>query len=731
MKNTLTLITLSLLIFVISACGAAPTAEPVAAITDTVAPVSTATPEPATATPVPPTATPIPPTDTPVPAPSVDDLAAHLLAELYPDGVPAENPDRPWGIREATAEPLTVAAGQQPLWLAYTLGIADLDLNQVQIAAIYTVADGKWQELARTELTDADMMQPGTLTQLQLEPKNIWLELNTMVGAHSGIYKLLKFDGQTIETVLNNFNASPGAGNSADLDNDGTPEILLNLTDPYVFCYACGVRTPGTAVWQWNGSELVEITLTDLPADSPADVRDLNNSAVKLANGWLWKDAQIAIDQALEIAPDDTTVQWNRRLITMQTEALLEQLTYAESYPLLLHLFYGDYPAVMDIIRAYPVKDIFSTATPLVAETMASGWEQALHDWIFNATNAALAVDHELAAGYFLQGWAAYLIDPADPTVGPSLEKAVQFAPDDPFYADCLAYLPNAPTSLSIEGMSFNAVDMKLIGSGYSAERREYSVGEIAYVAIIYTHTDWYANPNYLLVVNLGAEEPEILYTVIDEFRRMSFTTYTPQGEQSLEWGDMNGDSLLDIAYRVDQGGNCWACSQLKVIQLQADGTVINLTEDTLPAEDELGDGFVLGQLADVDGDGTTEWLVGDVRWEFAFDLCHACSPHGTRIYAWDGETYRNASDQFPDFYQAEIDRLKTEVDAIVSGTEAWSGFELGPMVSLLLNYQNSGRADEGLAIFDQLTQVEQYGNRLTDEQKSSVAEARAAFGLE
>jgi hypothetical protein len=189
----------------------------------------------------------------------------------------------------------------------------------------------------------------------------------------------------------------------------------------------------------------------------------------------------------------------------------------------------------------------------------------------------------------------------------------------------------------------------------------------------------------------------------------------------------MNADGLMELPYRVDQGGNCWTCSQMQVLQLHTDDSLVNLTE-LVPVEDELGESFVLGTVMDVDYDGVQEWLVFDARFEFAFNLCHACSPTAHRVYAWDGETYRNASAQFSDYYQEQIDNLTAQVEAMAQSDEPWAGYEVGPMVSLLLAYENAGRGEEGLAIFEQYSDPAQYEGRVTEEQLQSLKDAREFF---
>ncbi|MBN1992538.1 MAG: hypothetical protein JW953_07510 [Anaerolineae bacterium] len=435
MNKTLLFISLILLL-TITACGQTSTPPPP---TNTPIPVDTPTftTEPPSPTPEPPTSTPEPPTSTPTPPPSIDELAQQLMAQIYPDGPLA--PDS-FGIEGVKVLPLTVGEGQQPLWAAFSYGLRNFEKEQMQFVAIYAYDNGQWQELSQVEMDDADYVGEDTVQQVRLEPENIWLELQAGVGAHSGTYHLFKFDSQDLQIALSGFSSSPGAGQTADVNNDGTLEVVLNTTDPYVFCYACGVWLPGFQVWQWDGEQLVEVTLTPLPDSAPADLREANNSAVTLAEAGLWKDAQAAIDQAVAIDASNKTVVWNNILISMQTEDLIEQINIG-AYPLLSHVFYGDYAAALDLMRPYPVEELFGPMSPLVVETPAQGWEDTLRDRIVGRATAALEVQPDLAAAYFLQAWANYLVDPHDPQILADLQKAAVLDPSEPPFADSLAYL--------------------------------------------------------------------------------------------------------------------------------------------------------------------------------------------------------------------------------------------------------------------------------------------------
>ena len=125
--------------------------------------------------------------------------------------------------------------------------------------AIYTQANGDWQELARQEFSSGDptvaapdYVGEGGLAQVQIEPSHTWLALEGGAGAHSGVFELLDFDGQALRVQVNGFSSSPGVGTIQDVNGDGVPDVVLDASDYYVFCYACGVADIGFQVFAWD-----------------------------------------------------------------------------------------------------------------------------------------------------------------------------------------------------------------------------------------------------------------------------------------------------------------------------------------------------------------------------------------------------------------------------------------------------------------------------------------------
>ncbi|HLF26633.1 MAG TPA: hypothetical protein VJG32_09870 [Anaerolineae bacterium] len=406
--------------------------------------VSTSTPPVSTATPAAPTVPPEPTTAAPTPDESnisTADLIAAVQAAL-----PADAFDGVQAFR------LNTAPGSPLLWLVHSFGLHNFELGSLpkHFVAIYTRAGGNWQELAHLDLqTLPDYVDENGPQQAQLDPARIWIEVPGGAGAHSGVYELLSFDGAALRTEAVGFAASPGAGNLQDLNGDGMPEVVLNESDAYVFCYACGVRKIAFGVLRWDsqGQRMVEVTLQPMTTDVPA--RPRINRAIELVQAGLWKDALVQAEEAyglVQLNPQMAEAEiavWDYALIKLHADALAEHAATGP-YPLLGNVFYGDYPAAANVMRAYSPEQLFTLASPLIAGAVAETWIPGLTYYITSSVNSALTVQADLAPAYFLRGWAEYLDNPANPQARSDVNQAATLAPADTLFANSAAYLANA-----------------------------------------------------------------------------------------------------------------------------------------------------------------------------------------------------------------------------------------------------------------------------------------------
>jgi hypothetical protein len=188
---------------------------------------------------------------------------------------------------------------------------------------------------------------------------------------------------------------------------------------------------------RWDGTKLAEVKLTPLPDSAPADLRLPVNQAVALAQAGLWKEAQETI---ATVQSADPTVAWNAGLIQLHSAPFARQAA-SGPYPLLDRVFYGDYAAALDAMRPYTPEQIFAPKSPLITVDVAQGWEKSITQWMTRTTTLAIGVKPDLAAAYYLRGWAINLGQPGSAVALADIEKAAQLDPKEPLFAAALQYL--------------------------------------------------------------------------------------------------------------------------------------------------------------------------------------------------------------------------------------------------------------------------------------------------
>lgn len=399
-------------------------------------PTPATTPEPMLLPQAAPTVTEAPPaTATSIPAPITATANPADLSQILAEslGIALQPGSGAWESVEVL--PLT-----PDLWAAFTTGFRSFDPIKNHAVAVFTQEDGLWVELGRVELECADYIDSRSLRQAALDQSSIWLTVDAGTGAHSGCFDLLRWDGTALTIAVSGFNSSPGAGEVRDVDGEGQPEVVLNASDPYIFCYACGVRLYNISILRWNGTELLPVELTRLPADTVADLREANNRAVELAEASLFPAALPLIDEALGYAPSDERVYWNHQLIHALADGR-KDFANGSPFPLLNWIFYGDWEAALTELEAYTPAQIFDPQRAILQESLAAGWEETLADWILTFSGPALAAQPELAPAWFLQGWAKFLKNPGDPAVRADVEQAARLAPGETRYRQSLEQL--------------------------------------------------------------------------------------------------------------------------------------------------------------------------------------------------------------------------------------------------------------------------------------------------
>lgn len=347
------------------------------------------------------------------------------------------------GIDGVAVLQLTGVPTEGEYWIAYSTGSRRFEETpQRHFVIAFQRVNDRWQEKSRIALENSDYVSEGSVTQVSVEPTRVWLTAESGVGAHGGCFDLINFDGNTLSNKVSSCASSPGAGSVRDIDGDGLGEVILNASDSYVFCYACGVSLINFTVMRWDGSRLVTVALEDLPTSLPAEIKSSNDRAVDLFDHSMMKDALAEIEKAYALDPTNNTLKWNRTLIKLHADARAAHVRES-AYPLLANIFYGDFPAAADILRKYKVDEVMMPAdrSPLVIGTAAENNAAYLINYITTGATSAMAVQPDLASAYFLRGWAYYLEGNYDSEALADLKQAATLAPDDPLFKAGLEFL--------------------------------------------------------------------------------------------------------------------------------------------------------------------------------------------------------------------------------------------------------------------------------------------------
>ncbi len=266
------------------------------------------------------------------------------------------------------------------------------------------------------------------------------MQVDSGVGAHGGCFNVLRFDGQALHNEVSHCGSAPGSGSLEDLNADDTLDVLLDATDHYVFCYACNVDYIVTEVKRWDGSKMVDVGLEPLPDTAPEELRQLTNRAVELAQHDLWKDAQEVIGETARFDSQDETYIWDAALINLDATRRAEHIQYS-GYPIVSTIFYGDYPAVLDIMRGYSPEELFNPNSTFFTDTPAQGYTDFMTEYLTRTTTLQLEAEPELAGAYFVRGWSLALLDPKDPNALADVQRAAGLDPSEKLFSESLAYL--------------------------------------------------------------------------------------------------------------------------------------------------------------------------------------------------------------------------------------------------------------------------------------------------
>lgn len=212
-----------------------------------------------------------------------------------------------------------------------------------------------------------------------------------------------------------------------------------------------------------------------------------------------------------------------------------------------------------------------------------------------------------------------------------------------------------------------------------------------------------------LVIYRLQANsEPALIWEDEGSDQSIQFAGLGYAWDEALGWSDLNGDGLLELPIWAANGGYCWACTRVYVLQLvpgendDSDPTVRELT-GAIPFLNLLVNPTIPKWLNDLNGDGLPEIEALDATFEFGFGFDHADSARINRVLGWQDGSYVDVTRAYPGYLQAQADHARDEVQATY-GQPLPDRHIIGRAVSMLLAYDAQGRRDEGWSIFLQVS---------------------------
>ncbi|MFN2164804.1 MAG: hypothetical protein ACK2U9_00905 [Anaerolineae bacterium] len=215
--------------------------------------------------------------------------------------------------------------------------------------------------------------------------------------------------------------------------------------------------------------------------------------------------------------------------------------------------------------------------------------------------------------------------------------------------------------------------------------------------------------PRMLVYRNVAGAPPALIFEDEGNDVALAFAGAGYSRDVSPGWRDINGDGRLELPIWAFNGGDCWACSRIYVLQLLPTGTEayggerIREITGALPALNLLTEPLIPKWMSDLDGDGQLELEVLDGTFEFGFGPSRSQSPGLYRVFAWDGERYGDASTRFASYFDYQIDTARADLESTF-GTPLDAQAVIGKAVLILLAYDARGQRDAGWPLFQQLS---------------------------
>ena len=560
-------------------------------------------------------------------APDLSELTDQLASEY---GMAPE-------VADSVAAMQIETAGEQPLYVAFTLAYPPEDPSFRHKVSIHTPEPEGWLELSRVELGCVAYLTESSLNQVEFGPNDVWLTVQGLAGAHSGCFELLRWNGESLAIVISEFSSSPDAGYMTDLNGDGQLDLLLNNSDPYIFCYACGVRQYWAQLFYWDGHALVEVTPTLLSDEHPAELRALNDRAIELAEASLFADALSQIEQAEAIVPEDATVVWNAVWIRHHLEA--SRMAAATSpFPLLGHVFAGDWETAFDSLWTIGLPT-FSSSVPIPNESAASGFEQIVGELLAQYADTAMALQPERAAIHALSAWGRFLLNPNDPAVQADFRRAAELAQDDSRFSEIVAAFEGRIGTIPVAATPAPPPNIATLTEQLAAE---YGMAQDPTRNVAAQPIDAESDPPLVVAFTYGLPPDSF-----SKMHKVSIHAAMPGGWSELSQVELACVNYLDefsLELVMAEPANIWlsvqggagahgGCLEL----LRWDGQELSVVISSFNSIPDAG------SVTDLNGDGQVDLLLNNSD---PYIFCYACGLqlYKARFFHWEGQTLVEAA---------------------------------------------------------------------------------------
>lgn len=220
--------------------------------------------------------------------------------------------------------------------------------------------------------------------------------------------------------------------------------------------------------------------------------------------------------------------------------------------------------------------------------------------------------------------------------------------------------------------------------------------------------------PRLLIYRDGAGQAPKLLFQDEGSDQTIEFAGVGYSWDTPVGWSDINGDGLLELPIWAANGGFCYACTRLYILQLdgqQPDGgdraagatPVIRELTGAVPALNLVIHPLIPRWLTDFDGDASPDIAVLDARFENGFGLSLSASPEIMRISSWDGKTYADVSRWYPGYLKDQANEAQSAVEATF-GQPLPDQKTIGRTLTVLLAYEIAGERDEGWTRFMRLS---------------------------